>query len=55
MDGKIVSVKGPVVDVKFEENALPKINDALICKIDAKDNNAIVESTINELSSLQNI
>jgi F-type H+-transporting ATPase subunit beta len=41
MDGKIVSVKGPVVDVKFEENALPNINDALTCKISASENNGV--------------
>ena len=49
MDGKIVSVKGPVVDVKFEENALPKINDALICKIDAKDNNGVAINLVLEV------
>lgn len=37
MAGKIVEVKGPVVDVKFEEE-LPKINDALVVNIDGKEN-----------------
>ena len=32
MTGKVVEVKGPVVDVLFESGELPKINDALkIC------------------------
>ncbi|MBP1569565.1 MAG: hypothetical protein J6A12_04135, partial [Oscillospiraceae bacterium] len=26
--GKIVQVIGPVVDIKFEEGELPKLNDA---------------------------
>ena len=37
--GIIVQVMGPVVDVKFESSLLPKINDALKVKIDAKNNN----------------
>lgn len=41
MNGKILEVKGPVVDVVFEDGNLPKINDALIVKIDAKNNNGI--------------
>lgn len=41
MDGKIVEVKGPVVDVKFEDGNLPKINDALKVNIDPKDNNGV--------------
>ena len=40
MDGRIVEVKGPVVDVEFD-NELPNINDALVCKVDAKDNNGV--------------
>lgn len=41
MDGKIVEVKGPVVDVKFEDGNLPKINDALIVNVSANDNNGV--------------
>lgn len=41
MDGKIVEVKGPVVDVKFEEGNLPKINDALKVNVSANDNNGV--------------
>lgn len=41
MDGLIVEVKGPVVDVKFENGDLPKINDALRVIVDADDNNGV--------------
>lgn len=41
MDGKIVEVKGPVVDVKFENGNLPKINDALKVNVSANDNNGV--------------
>lgn len=41
MDGKIVDVKGPVVDVKFEDGNLPKINDALKVNVSANDNNGV--------------
>lgn len=41
MDGKIVEVKGPVVDVKFEYGNLPKINDALKVNVSANDNNGV--------------
>lgn len=41
MDGKIVEVKGPVVDVKFEDGDLPKINDALKVNVSANDNNGV--------------
>ena len=40
MDGKIVEVKGPVVDVEFEKE-MPNINDALVCKIPASENNGV--------------
>jgi F-type H+-transporting ATPase subunit beta len=40
MDGRIVEVKGPVVDVKFEEN-LPEINEALTVNIPADQNNGV--------------
>ena len=41
MNGCIVEVKGPVVDVLFEDGNLPSINDALTINVDAKDNNGI--------------
>ncbi len=41
MDGKIVEVKGPVVDVKFEDGILPKINDALKVNVSAEKNNGV--------------
>ena len=41
MNGYVIEVKGPVVDVKFENGVLPKINDALLIKIDGKDNNGV--------------
>lgn len=41
MDGKIVEVKGPVVDVKFEDGNIPKINDALKVNVSANDNNGV--------------
>ena len=40
MNGKVYVVKGPVVDVIFEDE-LPSINDALVCNVLAKDNNGI--------------
>ncbi len=40
MDGRIVEVKGPVVDVEFTKE-LPNINDALVCKIPASENNGV--------------
>ena len=36
LKGIVVEVKGPVVDVLFEDGNLPKINDAL--KIDSQNN-----------------
>ena len=41
MDGRIVEVKGPVVDVKFEDGSLPKINDALKVNVTASENNGV--------------
>ena len=41
MNGYVIEVKGPVVDVKFENGVLPKINDALLIKIDGKENNGV--------------
>ena len=40
MFGKVVEVKGPVVDVLFEED-LPKINEALTINISKEENNGI--------------
>ncbi len=40
MDGKIVEVKGPVVDVKFD-GILPSINDALKVNVSADENNGV--------------
>lgn len=40
MDGKIVEVKGPVVDVKFD-GILPSINDALKVNVSAEENNGV--------------
>ncbi len=36
-EGKIIQVIGPVIDVEFPEDKLPKIYDALIIKHDGKD------------------
>ena len=39
--GKVVEVKGPVVDVMFEDGILPNINDALTIKVDKEENNGV--------------
>jgi len=39
--GKIVQITGPVIDVRFEESSLPKINNALVVK--GKDKEIVVE------------
>ena len=36
MNGQIVQVSGSVIDVKFEEGQLPKINDALTVVVEGK-------------------
>src|SRR5690554_2388194 len=36
-EGKVVQVIGPVIDVEFPENKLPKIYNALIIKREEKD------------------
>ena len=36
MEGKIVQISGPVVDVSFEKGALPKIREALYTKLGDK-------------------
>lgn len=41
MNGRVVEVKGPVVDVLFEDGNLPSINDAITIKVDGNDNNGI--------------
>lgn len=41
MYGLIVEVKGPVVDVLFEDGDLPSINEALTINVDKKDNHGI--------------
>ncbi|MCR5350015.1 MAG: F0F1 ATP synthase subunit beta [Acholeplasmatales bacterium] len=41
MFGKIVEVKGPVVDVLFSEGELPRINDALKINVDKEENNGV--------------
>ena len=41
MQGKIVEVKGPVVDVLFESESLPRINDALKVNVPKEKNNGI--------------
>ena len=41
MLGKIVEVKGPVVDVVFQSGELPAINDALKINVPANDNNGV--------------
>lgn len=39
--GKILEVKGPVVDVIFEDGDLPRINDALKVNVREEDNNGV--------------
>ncbi len=41
MFGRVVEVKGPVVDVLFEDGEMPKINDALTIKIPKEENNGV--------------
>ena len=47
--GKIIAVRGPVVDVKFPE-ALPNINNALEIKINAEDNHGIAIDLVLEVA-----
>lgn len=50
MTGKIVSVKGPVVDVSFEEkSAVPKVHDAL--EVPLKDKDSLVLEAAQQLGS----
>lgn len=47
MNGKIVEVKGPVVDVEFESGELPKINDALkVCVSKEENHNIEIDLTL---------
>ena len=41
MVGSVVEVKGPVVDVLFEDGNLPKINDALTIHVPKEQNHNI--------------
>lgn len=41
MTGSVVEVKGPVVDVLFEDGSLPKINDALTIHVSKEENHNI--------------
>ena len=41
MRGKIVEVKGPVVDVLFDEGELPEINEALRINVSGDENNGV--------------
>ena len=36
MNGRVVQISGSVIDVRFEEGMLPKINDALTVELDGK-------------------
>ena len=40
--GRIIEVKGPVVDVLFDEGKLPHINDALVINVPAEENNGFL-------------
>ncbi len=41
MDGKVLEVKGPVVDVLFEDSNLPRINDALTIHVPGEENHGV--------------
>lgn len=41
MFGRVIEVKGPVVDVLFENSNLPQINEALTINVDAADNHGV--------------
>ena len=41
MIGRVVEVKGPVVDVLFEDSELPKINDALKISVSKEENSGV--------------
>ena len=50
MKGRVVEVKGPVVDVEFEDGNLPAINDALRIDISKEENNGIAIKLTLEVS-----
>ena len=50
MFGHVLEVKGPVVDVKFSNGDLPKINDALTINIDGRNNNGVAISLTLEVA-----
>ena len=41
MYGKVIGVKGPVVDVIFEDSGLPNINDALTIQVSKEENHGV--------------
>lgn len=41
MYGKVIEVKGPVVDVLFEDSDLPNINDALTIQVSKEENHGV--------------
>ena len=41
MFGRVVEVKGPVVDVLFDNGVMPSINDALLINISKEENNGV--------------
>ena len=50
MKGRVVEVKGPVVDVEFEDGNLPAINDALRIDLSKEENNGIAIKLTLEVS-----
>ena len=50
MNGKVIEVKGPVVDVLFEQGELPHINDALKIDVDASCNHGIAIHLVLEVA-----
>ena len=36
MTGRIMQISGSVIDVKFDEGTLPKINEAITVEVDGK-------------------
>ncbi|MFI3329194.1 MAG: F0F1 ATP synthase subunit beta [bacterium] len=49
INGKVVQITGPVVDVKFEGD-LPAINNALTVKFSAKENNGVAIDLVLEVA-----
>ena len=50
MNGKVIEVKGPVVDVLFEQGELPHINYALKIDVDASCNHWIAIHLVLEVA-----